>query len=245
MKGLAFMKEDRARVKSQQSRSGYCPDRIDSSCRLMMLKQVLHAIARARGVIRRCNTLMYLGLYDTCTQRTQAGSCVINPSDALRAPGGVQYLMRARVPCDSGAPFQHTTTGGAQLLTNRSSQAALLTPYTYVEPYPIGGNETAFAYYSQGMGLLCEQEGCPNGADFINHMGSALAAHTQNLLRTSDHTMVQVWMTSVQAVTTPAQLAELQEAGVGYAFDIAGTWSMNSPDPVAISFALLDHYGSP
>ena len=135
------------------------------------------------------------------------------------------------------------STGGAPLLKDPASQAAIVRPWNPMHraPFP---NGTAQIYYAQGVGVVCFEKGCPGGwPDYIVYMGGTFASHTANALDTrpgvTHGTMAQVWTCTNLYPTTQAALDEVMAAEEGVAVFTASQWASGAPEQMQLAWQLL------
>lgn len=196
----------------------------------------------ALGLADPLRATEYYKYYDNATFKRLAVGQVRIELDPGAVNGAGGMIGNQRGVRDLWRAVFNLTAKGAPLFANHSSQEAILTPHVFAQMFTVGGNRTAFAYYTQGMGVLCFVAGCPGGPDYVNYLGGTFAAHTQNVMRMKDGAIAQVWTSCVQSLTTPQRLAEAQASSTGYAFQYAGAWSAGTPDVVSLSFEYLDQY---
>jgi CubicO group peptidase (beta-lactamase class C family) len=136
------------------------------------------------------------------------------------------------------------STGGAPLLSKPASQQSILAPWTFFGDVSLP-NGTFYAYYSQGLLVICAAKGCPGGPSFVNYEGGTFATHTVNLYDYrlgKEGTLAQVWTSTNLYRTTPAELAAAQASEEGPFFpalSIASAWTAGTPNPAQMSWALL------
>ena len=139
------------------------------------------------------------------------------------------------------------TTGGSPLLSSRQSQQSILSPWTFIST-GLGPNGTIYIYYSQGLIIVCNTKGCPNGPTFLDYEGGTFATHTANVYdyrAGMGGTLAQVWTSSNQYLTTAEALGAARAAGEGPffpAFAIASQWTAGVPEQSQMAWNLLFRY---
>lgn len=131
-------------------------------------------------------------------------------------------------------------TKGAPLLSP-SSQKAILTPWSLAAKqdgfqYPNGTTSSIWVYYTQGTVILCDGEGCPNGPCYIQYMGGTITVHTANLLDYHTFKMVQVWTSTIVAMTDSESFKAAFERQTGSLAEVIEPWvrpDVNYPMAIA------------
>jgi hypothetical protein len=96
------------------------------------------------------------------------------------------------------ALFNKTTQGAP--LVRPTSQKTILGPHTLIGQTTLTWHNATiplWAYYAQGIAVLCTQENCPQGPRWIQYTGETLAVTTANIMDYSNYAMSQVWTSTV------------------------------------------------
>ena len=132
------------------------------------------------------------------------------------------------------------TSKGSPLLSSSSLQDILF-PWTLALKqneflYPNGTSGPVWGYYTQGTLVICDTGGCLNGPRFIQYTGGTFTTHTANLLDYESFKMVQVWISTLVAMTDRPTFQAAFQQQTGGVLDVVGNWldpEYNQPTSIA------------
>ena len=136
--------------------------------------------------------------------------------------------------------FSNVTNG--EPLLKPSSQRAILKPWNLAQKqdsfiYPNGTVGAIWIYYTQGTVILCDAEDCPNGPRYVMYEGGTITVHAANLLDYNTFKMVQVWTSTLVAMTDQESFKDAFERQSGALTDVIGPWlDLDFNNPMAIAW---------
>jgi len=137
------------------------------------------------------------------------------------------------------------TGKGAPLLKDPKSQSSILFPWTLTGLTQIHPGVYLFNYYTQGLGILCADEGCPSGPEIIYYTGGTFGSTTSNGLAYGagcNMTMAQWWTSSVTATNSKANYEAHLAQQTGRPLYTARAWNTDAPQTPFLKWLLLDQY---
>lgn len=137
------------------------------------------------------------------------------------------------------------TTHGSPLLTAGASQREILSPFSLVGqgslPDHKNGSLPIWAYYGQGIGLICDEEKCPAGPRWTQYAGGTITCITANLMDYANYAMAQVWSSTVVMVTPRETFEAKQKSQTGSMIDLINEWGIRPTVQLCANLLFSDY----